>query len=296
MPQITIPYIPRKHQLEVHNCKARYITLVAHRRFGKSVFALNHIVRAAIQKKGRYAIVCPLYDQARSIYWISGLVEKFVPEQAVLKAYENSMIIYFKNGSTLEFSGSDNPKKYNKFRGAQFNGLVMDEFSDHDYTGWKAVFRYCIAAQSDGGFDGGWVIFTGTVKGENHLWQEYLREGKNRASFLFRASETGILSEQDIEEIREECDGDESIMMQELECIPMYYSGLIYKEFGDHNFVKPFQIPADWGWGYAQDHGANNPTVFGVYRIDYEGNVFRVGEYYRPNATIYDHAPVIREL
>lgn len=237
-----------------------------------------------------------MYDQARSIYWISGLVDKYIPGAICMKKDEQRMLIVFKNGSTLEFAGSDNQRKYNKYRGAQFDGLIMDEFSDHDYAGWKAVFRYTIAAQADGSFTGGWVVFTGTVKGENHLWQEYLRTGPQRASFLFKASETKLLSEADIEDIRQECDGDESLMKQELECIPMFYSGLIYKEFGDHNFVKPFQIPADWGWTYGIDHGGNNATAFGVYRVDHEGNIYRVGEYYRSKSNIYVHAPQILQL
>lgn len=294
--KVTINYKPRSFQKQVHDSKARYITVVAHRRFGKTVLALNHIVRAALRHKGRYAIVCPLFDQARSIYWTSGLIEKYVLREMYAKIDGIRMIIYFKNGSTLEFAGSDNPRKYNKYRGAQFDGLVMDEFSDHDYTGWKTVFRYTIAAQKDDTFRGGWVMFTGTVKGENHLWREFQRTGANRASFLFKASETGLLSPEDIEEIRRECDGDESIMLQELECIPMHYSGLVYPEYGSHNIVEPFDVPVHWGWGFSLDHGLNNPTSFGVWRIDPEGNLFRVAEYYKAKTQLDKNVEGIQKL
>lgn len=293
--QIKIPYKPRDLLLPVHKSNKRYITLIGHRRIGKSTFVINDAVFKATRRKGRYGIIAPMYDQARSIYWTSGMVRKYVPQELCAKIDEIRMIIYFVNGSTLEFGGSDNPRKYNKFRGAQFDWLWMDEFSDHDYQGWKEVFRYTIMAQANG-FKGGGVTFTGTVKGENHLWQEYLRVGPNRASYLFRASETGLLSAEDIEEIRQECDGDESVMQQELECVPMFYSGLIYKEFGDHNILKPFTIPHDWAWGYALDHGGNNPTSFGVYRIDYDGNIYRVGEYYKGNSDIMKNAPSILSL
>lgn len=293
MIEVTIPYKPRAILKQVHECQARYVTLIAHRRCGKSIWALNHIQRKALQKKGRYAIVCPLYTQANSVYWLSGLVDKYVPNEVVKKKSANGMIIHYKNGSILQFLGSDASEPH---RGSQFDGLVMDEFSDHDYTGWQSVFRYTIIAQTDSSFSGGWVVFMGTLKGENHLWQEHNRKGPNRASFLFRASETGLLSAEDIAEIREECDGDESLLMQELECVPLHYSGLIFKEFGDHNRIEPFDVPFNWGFGYALDHGANNPTAFGVYRIDPEGNVYKVAEYYKAKDIITNHAPYIRSM
>lgn len=290
---VVVPYKPRSFQKEVHNCKARYITLVAHRRFGKSIFMFNDMQRRALLKPGRYAIVCPEYKQARSIYWLGGIVGKYAVNAICKKKNESDLIIYYKNGSILQFVGSDN---YEPHRGAQFDWLGMDEFSDHDPTGWQTVFRYTIIGQADGSFTGGGVTFTGTLKGENHLWQQYLLQGEDRASFLFPASKTKLLSEKDIQEIREECEGDESVMMQELECIPMHYAGLIFKDFGKNNIIKPFDIPFDWGFGYSLDHGANNPTAFYVYRIDTEGNVYMVNEYYKGKDIIANHAPWIKNM
>ena len=289
---ITIPYKPRELARKVHECTAKYITLVAHRRFGKSYILFNEGQKRALKKKGRYAIVGPYFEQVRSIYDKGGIIDKFLVKEYA-KVNQNDLTIRYANGSVFEFIGSEN---YDRHRGAQYDWLGMDESDDHRPEAWDRVFKYTIMAQADGSFTGGDVLFAGTLKGTRFLWGQYNRKSDNRASFMFRASETGLLSAQDIEEIRLECDGDESVLNQELECVPMYYSGLIFKEYGEHNILKPFTIPHDWSYLYGLDHGANNPTAVGKMRVDHEGNVYMVGEYYKPKLTVYDHAPAILDL
>ena len=48
--QITIPYKPRPLQAELHAQldAHRWAVVVCHRRFGKTVCAINHLLRAAI--------------------------------------------------------------------------------------------------------------------------------------------------------------------------------------------------------------------------------------------------------
>ena len=296
---VKIPYKPRKKPtgeplaLRIHNSDARYITLIAHRRFGKSVLLFNHIQRAALMKKGRYAIVGPYHKQVKSIYWTGGIIDRFAPHSLIKQKNKSDLSIEYINGSIFEFIGSEN---YDAHRGSQYDYLGIDEADDHHPLAWSSVFRYTIVSQSDGSFSGGRVIFAGTGKGEGFLWENFNRTGPNRQSFIFRASDTGLLSQEDIDEIRQECEGNDSLMRQELECIPMYFSGLIYKEFGDHNIIEPFHVPLHWETVYGFDHGANNPTAFGVYRIDQEGNIYKTGEYYMPGKRVIDHVPEIKKL
>lgn len=288
---ITIPYKPRQLAQQVHSCTARFITLVAHRRFGKSVLLFNHLQREALKKRGRYAIVGPYSEQVRSIYWTGGIINTYTPHQ-VARVTQQPLQIVYSNGSILEFIGSEN---YDAKRGAQYDYLALDECDDHRPEAWASVFRYTILGQADGTFTGGRVIFAGTIKGQGFLWNMMQLEGANRASFLFRASETGLLTDEDMAEVRAECGGNEALMMQELECVPMYYSGLIYREFGEHNKIAPFEVPSNWAWGFALDHGINNPTAFLVFRVDFEGNIYVVGEHYKAGSIISEHAPIIME-
>lgn len=325
--------------LEVHNHPARFKVIVAHRRFGKSVKLFNHVQREALSKPGRYGIVGPTYKQVKSIYWRGGIVRTYLPDigkvvqmatnekfdllkkrfginkNPLYKANNTEVFIEYANGSILEFIGSDD---YDSHRGTQFDYLGMDEYSEQKPEAWDSVFRYTILEQAQTEiylneseeeymererkrFKGGGAMFTGTLKGQNHLWAMYLRglaEIGNWKSWMFKASETGLLSQTDIDEIRIEVKGNEAILRQELECEPMYFSGLIYPEFSDLNIVEPFTIPRQWSdlpFPGALDHGGTNPTAVGKYAVDPEGNIFMTKEYYKANEIISNHAEEIRK-
>ena len=67
---IVIPYTPRPLQREVHNSLKRFNVLVCHRRFGKSVLAINQLIKTAIEKGMRKcAFIAPTYRQGKSIAW-----------------------------------------------------------------------------------------------------------------------------------------------------------------------------------------------------------------------------------
>ena len=70
--QITIPYTPRKQQAYIHENieKFRYSLLCCHRRFGKTVMCINHLIKSAMTSKNhapRYAYIAPTYSQAKKI-------------------------------------------------------------------------------------------------------------------------------------------------------------------------------------------------------------------------------------
>ena len=66
--EIEIDYTPRPLQLELHRLvrRHRWSALVCHRRFGKTVWAINHlqIDAAAMGKpRPRYGYIAPTYRQ-----------------------------------------------------------------------------------------------------------------------------------------------------------------------------------------------------------------------------------------
>ena len=74
MTHIEIPYQPRVLQMELHNemQEKRWGVVVCHRRFGKTVWAINHILRDALMSSKpnpRYAMMAPTYRQAKSVSW-----------------------------------------------------------------------------------------------------------------------------------------------------------------------------------------------------------------------------------
>ena len=74
MSDIEIPYAPRELQAYLHQeiSKKRWSCLVLHRRAGKSVMCINHLIRDAVttdRENARYAFLTGPYKQAKSIMW-----------------------------------------------------------------------------------------------------------------------------------------------------------------------------------------------------------------------------------
>ena len=72
--EIKIPYAPRALQAQLHaEMQARrWGVVVCHRRFGKTVWAINHILRDALMSSKpapRYAMMAPTCRQAKSVSW-----------------------------------------------------------------------------------------------------------------------------------------------------------------------------------------------------------------------------------
>jgi hypothetical protein len=69
---VHLPYRPRPLQLALHEQMRRFNVLVCHRRFGKTVLCINHLIRAAAtceRERPRFAYLAPLYKQAKAAAW-----------------------------------------------------------------------------------------------------------------------------------------------------------------------------------------------------------------------------------
>src|SRR5574342_408448 len=74
MAVVEIPYKPRPLQAAVHELRRRhrFLVLVCHRRFGKTVLAVNHLQRSALTVKRprpRTALIGPTYRQEKAAAW-----------------------------------------------------------------------------------------------------------------------------------------------------------------------------------------------------------------------------------
>ena len=70
--RVFIPYKPREPQLKLHQAidEHRFVVGVAHRRMGKTVAALNQLIKTALendQEAPRYGYIAPTYGQAKSV-------------------------------------------------------------------------------------------------------------------------------------------------------------------------------------------------------------------------------------
>lgn len=192
---ITIPFVPRKEQLEFWNNRRRFSVLVCHRRLGKTVYAVNVLQREALETKvndWRGAYIAPIYKQAKSVAWdYLKEVARVVPG---VKINESELKIDYPNGSRINLLGADNP---DSLRGIYLDGCVMDEVAQMKYSVWGEVIRPTLTDRR------GWCLFIGTPKGINQFYElyQYAISGKDKDWFgaVYPVTSTNILPAAEVE-------------------------------------------------------------------------------------------------
>ncbi len=113
------------------------------------------------------------------------------------KVNESELSIDFlMNGSRIRLFGADNP---DAMRGLYFDGVVLDEVADMKPEVWGEIIRPALSDRN------GWACFIGTPKGVNLFHELYsfgLSGQKDWISKIYRADETGIISEEELEAAR----------------------------------------------------------------------------------------------
>jgi len=279
-------------QEKIFRDKSRNKVIVLHRRCGKTSYGCAKCLISILQNTHhKYWLVAPTYRQAKMIAWdmIKYMTSQFPKGTFKLREDELS-VTCVQTQSKLELKGSDNP---DSLRGAGLNGLILDEFQDQHPEVYTKICRPMLSTTQ------GWLDMIGTPKGKNAFYDYYMKAltgdyGPSWKSYLVKASTSGIILPDELEQIRREITEDE--YNQEYQCDFLSYAGLIYKEFSeDHNIVKPFKVPKDWDYIFGMDHGASNPTVMLRGRIDTNGNVFMTGEYYKANEIVSNHVKNIKK-
>lgn len=206
--RIEIPYSPRKWTLAFHNSDKRWKVLVLHRRAGKTTASINHLMRDALTKANtKYAYIAPTYKQAKNIVW--DMLKNYARVIPDVKFNEAELRADFPNGSRITLYGADNP---DSLRGIALWGVIFDEYSQQPSN----IFTEIISpALSD---NQGYAIWIGTPKGKNDFYKLYEnhKEDSDWYCLLLKASESGVISEEELKTQRKLMSEDE--YAQEFEC------------------------------------------------------------------------------
>ena len=182
-----IPYKPRAAFLPFHNRTKRWACLVAHRRAGKTIAAINDLIRAAVTSKSPmplYGYISPYRSQAKSIAWD---YLKHFSATCAASTNESELTVDLINGSKIRLFGADNA---DAIRGLGFDGLFLDEFGDFRPSVFGSVLRPTLSSTQ------GWCVFAGTPKGKNQFWDIKQTAARLRDEwFLLElpASKSGLL-------------------------------------------------------------------------------------------------------
>ena len=242
---IDLGYRPRPPQLEIHHAvnANRFTVVVAHRRMGKTVSAILHLINAALNNEKpnpRYAYIAPTYSQAKRVAF-DYLVEYTRPLGAKVNIAELRVDFL---GKRISLYGSENG---DSLRGQYFDGVVLDEIGDQNPKIWNEIIRPALADRNTPDCNT-WCLFIGTPKGNNHFADFKSRAQKTDGwKFLeFKASETGILDHVELASAKAEMGDDK--FRQEFECsfdapVEGAYYGALLNEADEQNRVT--KIPRD---------------------------------------------------
>lgn len=250
---VEIPYAARKAMVPFHNRAQRWGVIVAHRRYGKTVGVINDLVRGALKcplPNPRFAYVAPTFSQAKDVVWeylkyYTHCIPGAVPHESELR-------VDFPNGGRVRLYGSDN---YDRMRGIYLDGVVPDEYGDQNPRAWAEVIRPALSDRK------GWAAFIGTPKGDNHfrtLWDEAVANPEEWFSLMLKASQTGILDQQELASARSMMTAEQ--YAAEYECsfegsvIGSYYGERLRqledaKAIGDFSWLPDHAVHTIWDTG-----------------------------------------------
>ena len=284
--QVVSPYKPRPLQAAIHKKLTRFSVLVCHRRFGKTIMSINHIILSLMQSKKKnpqYAYIAPEKAQAKKISWDEFKeYAGFIPGA---KFYETELkiTIPLPGGSTgkIYLEGADKP---DRLRGMYFDGVVIDEVAQMPRSIWAEVVQPTLMGR------GGWAVFIGTPKGKNYFEDLYKMgldpqmQEMGWSSHMYKASETAVISAEELKLARMSSGAD--LFEQEYECsfkavIPGAYYGTLIAEAHRDNRVR--SVPADTHAPVitAWDIGLNDKTV--IWFAQYKDGKLNLIDYYEDN-------------
>ena len=211
--QIKIPYTPRKFQNYLHQRikDYRWSVLVCHRRFGKTVCMINHLLMAALTSKvsnPRYAYIAPTFKQAKSIAW--DYIKQFTHKIPGVRFNETELRVDLPNKARITLLGSEN---CDGLRGIYLDGCVIDEYANVNDRLFPEIIRPALSDRK------GFCIFIGTPQGMNNNFYELFQHAKGADDWFYfkaKASETKVVDQDELTKAKEVMG--ENKFKQEFEC------------------------------------------------------------------------------
>lgn len=209
---IEIPYTPRPLQAKLHKrlTKHRWGVIVCHRRFGKTVMAMNHLLREAIlctKASPRFSYLAPTYRQAKAVAW--DYLKQFSAKIPDTRFHETELRVDLPNGARINLLGAENP---DSLRGIYLDGCILDEVADMPESVFPEIIRPALSDRK------GFCYFIGTPRGHNAFFDLYEQASNSKDWYhiTYKASQTKIVDQEELDAARAMMTEDQ--YNQEFEC------------------------------------------------------------------------------
>lgn len=282
-------YTPHGFQKAAHKAflvdNYKYGLLYWGRRTGKTVWSIQQIMWSCMLNQGQHHIVFKEYEAAQKVAWEQYL--HLIPKELIDHTDKSTLTVFFKpfegqikwvDGTvrelahdpskppaTLRMLGSD---KADSHRGLESQGMIFDEYQEHDPYGWAAVYSKFFATTN------GWACFMGTAK-ERDSWNELIDYAQRDDEWYFSKAtyhDVAHISKEWVAQDKKQAidRGELGIWLQEMELIPYSQQGAVYPLFSkDIHVIDPTEVPDEGtdyvvlDFGFAEGH----PLAMGFVRI-----------------------------
>ena len=188
----------------------RFNVVVAHRRFGKTVCMINHMIKRAIEEtrpNPRLHYVSPTYRQSKLVAW--DYLKTFTSGIPGTSYHETELRCDLPTGARITLLGAENPSS---LRGIYSDFVVMDEVASMPESIFPEIIRPALSDRK------GSCAFISTPQGHNYFFElwEAAASNKGWARAMYKASDTGIVDDDELEAARATMT--ESQYLQEFEC------------------------------------------------------------------------------
>lgn len=194
---VSTGYRPRSGQQLAHRRLKRFNILLVHRRWGKSVFAINEMIDKALRNELPYPIYgyfAPTYSLVEDIAY--SYFKQFLKDVPGVEYNQQKLRIKINRPDKgdhiiIQLKSTDS---VTSAIGRYYDGVVLDEKQDQD----PIFFNKLMPTLSD---RKGWMIILGTPRGDDPLTKQYHTFKNDPTWFVtkIRASESGVIPQDELE-------------------------------------------------------------------------------------------------
>ncbi|MBB3175478.1 hypothetical protein FHR90_003334 [Endobacter medicaginis] len=272
---------------------ARFRTIVAGRRWGKTFLICEEMRRAAreavrrnIPTENEIWYGAPTLKQAKRVFWKR--LKRAVPESwMAAKPNESECSITLISGHVIRIVGM---AEYDNLRGSGLWFFAGDEWQDAPEAAWAETIRPMLSTAN------GHAIFIGTPKGFNHLRDWYIKGQPGGEpdcrSFSYTTLQGGNVPADEVEQARRTLDA--RSFRQEYEASFETYEGRVLHAFSRADSVRPCRGKLTSTAPLILGIDFNINPMSCVCLVEEGGTLFQVDEIVLPTANTDDLVAEIR--
>jgi len=278
---IEIPYVPRPLQAKLHNDldNHRFAVLNCHRRFGKTILVILHLMKKALtndKKNPRYYLIGPTFVSIKRVCW--DYLKQYASCIPGTTFNETELRCDFATGARIQLLSSEDP---DKIRGIYADGVCVDECSQMNPILWNEIIRPALSDRK------GFCYFISTPAGMSNIFYDLYQHAQSDPTWLAytaKASETGIIDQEELDAAKAQM-GDAKFK-QEFECdwianIEGAVYGEIIKSLEEKKQITRIAYDPALMVHTAWDLGVDDSTAIVFYQL--LGNQILIIDYYENN-------------